>query len=91
MEKRYAANAILYSHDISNFRRHMTNGNVASVILPHPMLGKPLSICLHLYLGIAQIAITPPPALKRAPWGTFFQARFYLFTIFTICFTIFSE
>ena len=19
---------------------------------------------------------TPPPALKRAPWGTFFQARF---------------
>ena len=39
--------------------------------------GKPLSICLHLYVGIAQITITPPPpALKRAPWGTFFQARF---------------
>ena len=30
-----------------------------------------------------------PPALKRAPWGTFFQARFYLFTIFTIFLTIF--
>ena len=27
---------------------------------------------------------TPPPALKRALWGTFFQARFYHFTIFTI-------
>ena len=26
----------------------------------------------------------PPPALKRALWGTFFQARFYHFTIFTI-------
>ena len=26
-----------------------------------------------LYLGIAQIAITPPPALKRALWGTFFR------------------
>merc|ERR1712141_732129 len=25
-----------------------------------------------------------PPALKRALWGTFFQARFYHFTIFTI-------
>ena len=34
---------------------------------------------------------TPPPALKRALWGTFFQARFYHFTIFTILFTIFSE
>ena len=42
-------------------------------------LGKPLSICPHLYVGIAQIAITPPPALKRALWGTFFQARFYHF------------
>ena len=53
------------------------------------LLEKPLSICLHLYVGIAQIAITPTPALKRAPWGTFFQARFYLFTIFTIFLTIF--
>ena len=31
----------------------------------------------------------PPPALKRAPLGTFFHARFYLFTIFTIFLTIF--
>merc|ERR1712016_219435 len=31
----------------------------------------------------------PPPALKRALWGTFFQARFYHFTIFTIFLTIF--
>ena len=46
------------------------------------LLGKPLSICPHLYVGIAQIAITPPPALKRALWGTFFQVRFYHFTIF---------
>ena len=52
-------------------------------------LGKHLSGWRHLYEGIAQIAITPPPALKRAPWGTFFQARFYLFTIFTIFLTIF--
>ena len=51
-------------------------------------LGKPLSIRCHLYLGIAQIAITPPPALNRAPWGTFFQTRFYHFTIF---FSIFNE
>ena len=28
-----------------------------------------------LYLGIAQIAVRPP-ALKRALWGTFFQALF---------------
>ena len=32
-----------------------------------------------------------PPALKRSLWGTFFQARFYHFTVFTILFTIFSE
>ena len=51
-------------------------------------LGKHLSMGRHLYLGIAQIAFTPPPALKRALWGTFFQARFYHFTIL---FTIFSE
>ena len=44
----------------------------------------------HLYLGIAQIAITPPPALKRALWGTFFQARFYHFLPFLPFFTIFS-
>ena len=29
-----------------------------------------------LYLGIAKIAITPPPALKRALWGTFFRRDF---------------
>ena len=32
-------------------------------------LGKHLSITCHLYLGIAQIAITPPP---RTQTGTFF-------------------
>ena len=38
------------------------------------LLGKPLSACHHLHLGIAQIAFTPPPpALKRALWGTFFR------------------
>ena len=43
---------------------------------PHTY-GKLLSICPHLYVGIAQIEIPPPPpALKRALWGTFFQARF---------------
>ena len=40
------------------------------------LLGKHLSGWRHLYVGIAQIAIIPPPALKRALWGTFFQARF---------------
>ena len=27
-------------------------------------------------MGIAQIAITPPPALKRALWGTFLEKNF---------------
>ena len=36
-------------------------------------LGKPLSACHHLHVGIAQIAFTPPPALTRALWGTFFR------------------
>ena len=33
---------------------------------------------------------TPPPALKRALWGTFFQAGFYHFLPFLPFFTIFS-
>ena len=57
-------------------------------------LGKHLPIRRHLYVGIAQIAITPP-ALKRALWGTFFQARFYHFFLpflpFFILFTIFHH
>ena len=35
-----------------------------------------------LHLGIAQIAIGPPPALNRALWGTFFRA---IFTILQGC------
>ena len=54
----------------------ISGGTSARIICFSILLGKPLSTCLHLYLGIAQIAITPPPALKRALWGTFFQARF---------------
>ena len=61
--------------------KHQVNF-ISRVGLQLQMLGKPLSTCHHLYLGIAQIAITPPPALKRALWGTFFQARFYHFLPF---------
>ena len=47
-------------------------------------LGKHLSTCPHLHVGIAQIA------LKRAPWGTFFQAQFYPFLPFLPFFTLFT-
>ena len=40
-------------------------------------LGKTLFPWRPLHLGIAQIAIGPPPALNRALWGTFFRAIFY--------------
>ena len=56
--------------------------------LEQDKLGKSLSACPHLYLGIAQIAITPPPRTQTGTLGHFFQARFYHFTIL---FTIFSE
>ena len=36
-------------------------------------LGKPLSTCLHLYLGIAQIAITPPPPHSNGHSGALFS------------------
>ena len=36
-------------------------------------LGKPLSTCHHLYLGIAQIAITPPPRTQTGTLGHFFH------------------
>ena len=45
-----------------------------SISLWYELSGKHLSTCHHLHLGIAQIAFTPPPALKRALWGTFFRA-----------------
>ena len=53
-------------------------------------LGKHLSGWCHLYLGIAQIAITPPPHTQTGTLGHFFQARFHHFTIFTIFFLPFS-
>ena len=43
------------------------------------VLGKPQPKRCHFYLGIAQIAIVPPPALNRALWGTFFGQ--YVYTI----------
>ena len=38
--------------------------------------GKPPQKTCHFYLGIAQIAIAPPPALNRALWGTLFSDQF---------------
>ena len=59
------------------------------------LLGKPLSTCLHLYLGIAQIAITPPPRTQTGTLGHFFSGAilpFYHFYHFSYhFFTIFSE
>ena len=52
------------------------------------LLGKHLSMSCHLYLGIAQIAITLPRT-QTGTLGHFFQARFYHFTPLTIFFTIF--
>ena len=59
-------------------------------------LGKPLSICLHLYVGIAQKAITPPPPrTQTGTLGHFFSCAilpFYHFYHFSYhFFTIFSE
>ena len=38
--------------------------------------GKPPIIRWHFYLGIAQIAIAPPPALNRVLGGTLFSDQF---------------
>ena len=51
-------------------------------------LGKHLSICPHLYLGIAQITITPPPRTQTGTLGHFFQAwfeRLCQITILRVC------
>ena len=37
----------------------------------HEDKGSPSEKNQAAYLGIAQIAVDPPPALKRALWGTF--------------------
>ena len=49
-------------------------------IVNYSHLGKPQLEKCRVYLGIAQIAIAPPPpSLKRALWGTFFGHYFYHF------------
>ena len=50
--------------------------------------GKHLFIRCHLYLGIAQIAITPPPRTQTGTLGHFFSGAILPF--FTFFFTIFS-
>ena len=47
--------------------------NVVPIIANLSFREAPLTLAFF-YLGIAQIAITPPPALKRALWGIFFRA-----------------
>ena len=56
------------------------------------VLGKPLSMSHHLYLGIAQIAITPPPPHSNGhPGALFFRRDFTILPFLPFFFTIFSE
>ena len=75
------------------FNKIMTNLNSYIKILAN--LGKHLSICPHLYVGIAQIAITPTPRTQTGTLGHFFSGAILpflpFFTLFTIFYHFFSE
>ena len=58
--------------------KHYYVQSYCNPIMPEAPLGKHLSMRCHLYLGIAQIAITPPRT-QTGTLGHFFQARFYPF------------